>query len=99
MNIHLKREAAHSAVKPLAGKVCVERDNSGIGLGIARAFGTSRLDGSAGIAWALPSEIEKIRQQISGEFGVEVCYSAADMTEARCDRRNDRRDRQRASPA
>jgi 3-hydroxybutyrate dehydrogenase len=80
MNIHLKREAAASAVKPLAGKVSlVTGSTSGIGLGIARALaqaGSTVVLNGLGTA----SEIENIRQQISGEFGVEVCYSAADMT-------------------
>jgi 3-hydroxybutyrate dehydrogenase len=80
MNIQLKREAALSAVKPLAGKVSlVTGSTSGIGLGIARALAE---DGSAVVLNGLgaASEIEKTRQQISGEFGVKVCYSAADMT-------------------
>lgn len=75
MNIHLKREAAASAVKPLAGKVSlVTGSTSGIGLGIARALaqaGSTVVLNGLGAA----SEIENIRQQISGEFGVEVCYS------------------------
>lgn len=80
MNIHLKRETAASAVRPLAGKVSlVTGSTSGIGLGIARALaqaGSTVVLNGLGAA----SEIENIRQQISGEFGVEVGYSAADMT-------------------
>jgi 3-hydroxybutyrate dehydrogenase len=39
MNIHVKREAAHFAVKPLAGKVSVVTGStSGIGLDIATAL-------------------------------------------------------------
>ena len=80
MNIQLKRETAHAAVKPLAGKVSlVTGSTSGIGLGIARALaqaGSTVVLNGLGTA----SEIENIKRQISGEFGVEVCYSAADMT-------------------
>jgi 3-hydroxybutyrate dehydrogenase len=82
MNIHLKREAAHLAVKPLAGKVSlVTGSTSGIGLGIAKALAQA---GSTVVLNGLgnASEIENIRQQISGEFGVEVGYSAADMTKS-----------------
>ena len=82
MNIHRKREPAHLVVKPLAGKVSlVTGSTSGIGLGIARALaqaGSTVVLNGLGTA----SEIESIRQQISSEFGVEVCYSAADMTKA-----------------
>ena len=80
MNIHLKTEAAHSAIKPLAGKVSlVTGSTSGIGLGIARALAEA---GSTVVlnGFGTASEIENIKQQISGHFGVDVCYSAADMT-------------------
>ena len=51
MNIHLKREAAHSAVKPLAGKMSVVTGStSGIGLGIARAW-ASLVSGAATVVW------------------------------------------------
>jgi 3-hydroxybutyrate dehydrogenase len=80
VNIHWKTEAAPSAIRPLAGKVSlVTGSTSGIGLGIARALaqaGSTVVLNGMGTA----SEIDGIKQQISGEFGVEVCYSAADMT-------------------
>ncbi len=80
MNITWKEQAARSAVRPLAGKVSlVTGSTSGIGLGIARALaqaGSTVVLNGLGTA----SEIESIRQQISGEFGVEVGTSAADMT-------------------
>jgi 3-hydroxybutyrate dehydrogenase len=80
MNINLKREAGASAVKPLAGKVSlVTGSTSGIELGIARALaqaGSTVVLNGLGTA----SEIENVRQHMSGEFGVEVGYSAADMT-------------------
>jgi 3-hydroxybutyrate dehydrogenase len=80
MNIHWKEEAAASAVRPLAGKVSlVTGSTSGIGLGIARALaqaGSTVVLNGLGTA----SGIENIRQQIAGEFGVDVGYSAADMT-------------------
>jgi 3-hydroxybutyrate dehydrogenase len=80
VNIHLKREAATSVNRPLARKVSlVTGSTSGIGLGIARALAQA---GSTVVLNGLgsKSEIENIRQQISGEFGVGVSYSAADMT-------------------
>ncbi len=80
VNIHWKEEAAPSAIRSLAGKVSlVTGSTSGIGLGIARALAQA---GSTVVLNGLGSrsEIENIRQQISGEFGVEVGYSAADMT-------------------
>jgi 3-hydroxybutyrate dehydrogenase len=80
VNIYWKEEAAPSAVRPLTGKVSlVTGSTSGIGLGIARALaqaGSTVVLNGLGTA----SEIESIGQQISGEFGVEVGYSAADMT-------------------
>jgi 3-hydroxybutyrate dehydrogenase len=80
VNIYWKEQAAPSAVRPLTGKVSlVTGSTSGIGLGIARALaqaGSTVVLNGLGTA----SEIEGIGQQISGEFGVEVGYSAADMT-------------------
>jgi 3-hydroxybutyrate dehydrogenase len=80
VNITWKEQAAHRAVRPLTGKVSlVTGSTSGIGLGIARALaqaGSTVVLNGLGAA----SELEGIRQQISGEFGVEVGYSAADMT-------------------
>jgi 3-hydroxybutyrate dehydrogenase len=80
VNIYWKEEAAPSAVRPLTGKVSlVTGSTSGIGLGIARALAQA---GSTVVLNGLGTapEIESIGQQISGEFGVEVGYSAADMT-------------------
>ena len=80
MNIYWKEQAAPSAVRPLTGKVSlVTGSTSGIGLGIARALaqaGSTVVLNGLGTA----SEIEDVGQRISGEFGVEVGYSAADMT-------------------
>jgi 3-hydroxybutyrate dehydrogenase len=80
VNIYWKEQAAPSAVRPLTGKVSlVTGSTSGIGLGIARALaqaGSTVVLNGLGTA----SEIESIGQQISGEFGVEIGYSAADMT-------------------
>jgi 3-hydroxybutyrate dehydrogenase len=80
VNITWKEQAVRSAVRPLAGKVSlVTGSTSGIGLGIARALaqaGSTVVLNGLGTA----SEIEGIRQQISDEFGVEVRYSAADVT-------------------
>ncbi len=79
MNIQLKTQAG-SASRSLAGKVSlVTGSTSGIGLGIARALaeaGSEVVLNGLGVA----SEIAKTREQISGDFGVKVSYSAADMT-------------------
>src|SRR4051812_45602360 len=81
VNIHLKKEtAAPAAVRPLAGKMSLVRGStSGIGLGIARALAQA---GSSVLLNGLGTEsgIAQTRQQISGEFGVDVSYSAAHMT-------------------
>jgi 3-hydroxybutyrate dehydrogenase len=80
VNIRWKEAAAPSAVRPLTGKVSlVTGSTSGIGLGIARALAQA---GSTVVLNGLGtgSEIENIRKQISGESGVKVGYSAADMT-------------------
>jgi 3-hydroxybutyrate dehydrogenase len=80
LNIHWNREAAASAVRPLTGRISlVTGSTSGIGLGIARALTQA---GSTVVLNGLGtgSAIERIRQKISDEFGVDVSYSAADMT-------------------
>jgi 3-hydroxybutyrate dehydrogenase len=81
VNITWKEQATPSAVRPLTGKVSlVTGSTSGIGLGIAKALaqaGSTVVLNGLGTA----SEIENIKHQVSDEFGVEVCYSAADMTE------------------
>jgi 3-hydroxybutyrate dehydrogenase len=79
MNIQLKTQGA-AALRPLAGKVSlVTGSTSGIGLGIARALAEA---GSAVVLNGLgaAAEIAKTRDQIAADFGVEVSYSAADMT-------------------
>jgi 3-hydroxybutyrate dehydrogenase len=79
MNVQLKTEGA-SATKPLAGEVSlVSGSTSGIGLGIARALAEA---GSAVVlnGFGVATEIDKTREQLSKKFGVEVSYSAADMT-------------------
>ena len=79
MNIQLKTQGVASA-RPLAGKVSlVTGSTSGIGLGIARALaeaGSAVVLNGLGIA----TEIARTREQIKADFGVEVSYSAADMT-------------------
>jgi len=79
MNIQLKTQA-RSASRSLAGKVSlVTGSTSGIGLGIARALaeaGSEVVLNGLGVA----SEISKTRERISAYFGVNVGYSAADMT-------------------
>ena len=98
MNIQLKTQGA-AAPRPLTGKVSlVTGSTSGIGLGIARALAEA---GSAVVlnGFGVAAEIAKTRDQIAAEFGVEVSYSAADMTKPRGDRRDDRGDARRAWPA
>jgi len=79
MNIQLKTQGIAPA-RPLAGKVSlVTGSTSGIGLGIARALaeaGSAVVLNGLGIA----TEIAKTREQIKTDFGVDVSYSAADMT-------------------
>src|SRR6185436_17473110 len=78
MNIQLKTEGV-AAPRPLTGKVSlVTGSTSGIGLGIARALAEA---GSAVVlnGFGVATEIAKIRDEISSEFGVKVGYSAADM--------------------
>ena len=79
MNIQLKAQDA-AASRPLTGKVSlITGSTSGIGLGIARALAQA---GSAVVlnGFGIAAEIAKTRGQIAADFGVEVSYSAADMT-------------------
>jgi 3-hydroxybutyrate dehydrogenase len=79
MNIQLKTQSARSSTVPLADRVSlITGSTSGIGLGIARALAKA---GSAVVlnGFGAAAEIAGIRDQISGEFGVNVSYSAADM--------------------
>jgi len=79
MNVQLKAQETKVA-RPLDGKVSlVTGSTSGIGLGIARALAAA---GSVVVlnGFGVASEIAKVRDQISNEFGVKVDYSAADMT-------------------
>ena len=79
MNIQLKTQSARSSTAPLADRVSlITGSTSGIGLGIARALAKA---GSAVVlnGFGAAAEIAGIRDQISGEFGVNVSYSAADM--------------------
>ncbi|WP_291845735.1 3-hydroxybutyrate dehydrogenase [Bradyrhizobium sp.] len=78
MDIRLKAENA--ATMALAGRVSlVSGSTSGIGLGIARALARA---GSAVVLNGLgaAAEIAQTRRQMEEEFGVQVSYSAADMT-------------------
>ena len=79
MNIQLKTQGA-AAPRLLTGKVSlVTGSTSGIGLGIARALAQA---GSAVVlnGLGIMAEIAKTRDEIAADFGVEVSYSAADMT-------------------
>jgi 3-hydroxybutyrate dehydrogenase len=79
MNIQLKTQSA-AALRPLTGKVSlVTGSTSGIGLGIARALAEA---GSAVVLNGLgaAAEIDMTKNQLAADFGVEVSYSAADMT-------------------
>ena len=79
MSIQLKTQSARSYTAPLADRVSlITGSTSGIGLGIARALAKA---GSAVVlnGFGAAAEIAGIRDQISGEFGVNVSYSAADM--------------------
>ena len=79
MNIPLKTQALPAA-RSLAGRVSlVTGSTSGIGLGIARALAEA---GSAVVlnGFGHAAEIAGIRDQMTEDYGVEVTYSAADMT-------------------
>jgi 3-hydroxybutyrate dehydrogenase len=79
MNIQLKTQGA-AALRPLAGRVSlVTGSTSGIGLGIARALAEA---GSAVVLNGLDAaaEINRTKDQLAADFGVEVSYSEADMT-------------------
>jgi 3-hydroxybutyrate dehydrogenase len=79
MNVQQKMQSARSSTSPLTGRVSlVTGSTSGIGLGIARALAEA---GSAVVlnGFGVATEIAKIRDEISSEFGVKVGYSAADM--------------------
>src|SRR2546423_11473266 len=79
MNIQLKTQGTQAA-RPLMGKVSlVTGSTSGIGLGIARALaqaGSAVVLNGLGIA----AEIARTKDQLAADFGVDVSYSAADMT-------------------
>ncbi|MBR1197249.1 3-hydroxybutyrate dehydrogenase [Bradyrhizobium sp. AUGA SZCCT0240] len=79
MNIQVKARDT-KATRPLAGKVSlVTGSTSGIGLGIARALaeaGSEVMLNGLGVA----SELARTKDQIEADFGVQVSYSAADMT-------------------
>ena len=79
MNIQLQTQGA-AASRPLAGRVSlVTGSTSGIGLGIARALAGA---GSAVVLNGLgaAAEINRTKDQLAADFGVEVSYSAVDMT-------------------
>jgi 3-hydroxybutyrate dehydrogenase len=80
MTVAMTERTASAAASPLKDKVAlVTGSTSGIGLGIARALA------GAGTAVVLngfgkPEEIEATQAAISGDFGVAVAYSDADMS-------------------
>jgi 3-hydroxybutyrate dehydrogenase len=80
MTVAMTERTASAAASPLKDKVAlVTGSTSGIGLGIARALA------GAGAAVVLngfgkPEEIEATQAAISGDFGVAVAYSDADMS-------------------
>jgi 3-hydroxybutyrate dehydrogenase len=79
VTIQLKNIEAQDA-RPLHGKVSlVTGSTSGIGLGIARAFAAA---GATVVLNGLgkPEEISKTQHALAKEFGVNVLYSAADMS-------------------
>jgi 3-hydroxybutyrate dehydrogenase len=81
MNIRVNSQDAKAA-RPLAGKVSlVTGSTSGIGLGVARALAEA---GSAVVLNGLghAAEIARTKDELAAEFGVEVGYSSADMTDA-----------------
>ena len=79
MTIQLKHIEAQNA-RPLHGKVSlVTGSTSGIGLGIARAFAAA---GATVVLNGLgkPEEVSKLQHALAEDFGVNVLYSAADMS-------------------
>lgn len=74
--------AGSSSEKFLQGRTAiVTGSTSGIGLGIARALaarGANLLINGFGI----PTETEKLREGLAGEFGVKVLLSSADLSKA-----------------
>ena len=80
MTVAMTERTASAAASPLKDKVAlVTGSTSGIGLGIARALA------GAGTAVVLngfgkPEDIEATQAAISGDFGVAVAYSDADMS-------------------
>jgi 3-hydroxybutyrate dehydrogenase len=80
MNIAMT-ERGKTPAKALTDKVSlITGSTSGIGLGIARALADA---GSAVIlnGFGKPEEIEATRSSIAKDFGVEVDYSGADMSD------------------
>jgi 3-hydroxybutyrate dehydrogenase len=79
MNVQIKPQAV---TRSLLGRVAlVTGSTSGIGLGIARALAQA---GSAVMlnGFGNADEIEHTRRNLAAEFGVEIGYSPADMTDA-----------------
>jgi 3-hydroxybutyrate dehydrogenase len=80
MTVAMTERTASAAASPLEDKVAlITGSTSGIGLGIARALA------GAGTAVVLngfgkPEDIEATQAAISGDFGVAVAYSDADMS-------------------
>ena len=98
MNIRLKTQAI-SAARPLAGRVSlVTGSTSGIGLGIARALAEAGV-GRGAERFRLAAEIARTRDQMTEDYGVEVTYSAADMTKTEAIAGDDRHGARRARPA
>ena len=83
MTVMMTREGAMPARIPeLAGRAAiVTGSTSGIGLGIARAFASAGLNVMLN-GFGDTAAIERTRQEIAAGFGVEVAYSAADMSKA-----------------
>ena len=64
----------------LSGRVVVVTGgNSGIGLGIARAFAAAGMTVTLN-GFGDKTEIERTRADLEKTFGVKIAYSAADMT-------------------
>ena len=80
MNVAMAERKAASAPVPLKEKVSlVTGSTSGIGLGIARALAAA---GSAVVlnGFGKQEETKATQDAIGADFGVEVAYSAADMS-------------------